>query len=134
MDTFSAAKRSIIMRSVKSRNTGPERIVGRLVRSFGCRPKQNCKNLPGSPDIVINGERIAIFVHGCFWHGHSCEAATPPKSNRAYWKSKQMRNMRRDRRCARALRKLDWKVLTLWECQIGNANKLKRKLQIALNR
>lgn len=132
MDTFSAAERSAIMRSVKSRNTKPERIVSRLVKSFGYKQKLNYKTLPGSPDIVLPGKRVAIFVHGCFWHGHACEAAALPKSNRKYWKSKQIRNMRRDRSCARALRKSKWKVLTLWECQIGKSNKLKRKLQAAM--
>src|SRR5260370_1944651 len=129
MDTFSAAERSRIMRSVKSRNTTPERIVGRFVRSFGYRQQSNCKHLPGCPDIVLPGKRIAIFVNGCFWHGHKCSAATLPKSNRNYWKLKQARNMRRDRRSARALRKLNWKVLTLWECQIGKIHRLTRKFE-----
>jgi DNA mismatch endonuclease (patch repair protein) len=133
MDTFSAAERSSIMRRVKSQNTTPERIVGRFIRSFGYRQKLNCKDLPGSPDIVLPGKRIAIFVHGCFWHGHHCPDATLPKSNRSYWKLKQARNMRRDRRSARALRKLNWKVLTLWECQIGKTDKLKRKFEVLLN-
>src|SRR5271155_4786930 len=126
MDTFSAHVRSRIMRSVRSRNTTPERVVSRFVRSLRYRPKLNCKDLPGSPDIVLNGKRIAIFVHGCFWHGHDCSAANLPKSNRKYWKSKQARNMRRDRKSARALQKLKWKVLTLWECQIGKPEMLKR--------
>jgi DNA mismatch endonuclease (patch repair protein) len=100
MDTFSAAKRSSIMRSVKSRNTTPEKIVNRVVRSFGYRQLRNCDELPGCPDIVLPGKRIAIFVHGCFWHGHRCPSATLPKSNRKYWKLKQERDMRRDDRNA----------------------------------
>jgi DNA mismatch endonuclease, patch repair protein len=82
MDTFSAHVRSRIMRSVRSRNTTPEQVVNRFVRSLRYRPKLNCKHLPGSPDIVLSGKRIAIFVHGCFWHGHHCSAANLPKSNR----------------------------------------------------
>jgi DNA mismatch endonuclease (patch repair protein) len=82
MDTFSVAERSSIMRRVKSRNTAPERIVGRFVRSLGYRQQRNYKGLPGSPDIVLPGKKIAIFVHGCFWHGHNCPAAAIPKSNR----------------------------------------------------
>src|SRR5882762_2654154 len=124
MDTFSAAERSGIMRRVKSRNTAPERKVSCLVRSFGYRQQQNCENLPGRPDIVLRGKKIAIFVHGCFWHRHHCAAATLPKSNRSYWKLKQERNFRRDRKNARALRKMNWRVLTLWECQIGNNDRL----------
>jgi DNA mismatch endonuclease, patch repair protein len=85
MDTFSAAERSDIMRRVKSRNTTPERIVRRFVRSFGYRQQLNCEELPGCPDIALPGKRIAIFVHGCFWHGHHCPAATLPKSNRNIW-------------------------------------------------
>ena len=128
MDTFSAAKRSSIMRRVKSRNTTPERIVGGVVRSLGLKQQRHCRNLPGCPDIVLRGKRIAIFVHGCFWHRHSCTAAKLPKSNRNYWKLKQERNMRRDRKNARALRKMNWRVIELWECQIGKNRMLKQKL------
>jgi len=85
MDTFSAVERSNIMRKVKSRNTTPEKIVNRVVHSFGYRQQRNCEDLPGRPDIVLPGKRIAIFVHGCFWHRHRCPSATLPKSNRNYW-------------------------------------------------
>src|SRR5579859_1037879 len=133
MDTFSATERSSIMRKVKSHNTTPERIVGRIVRTFGYCQQKNCGDLPGCPDIVLRGKRIAIFVNGCFWHGHHCPSAALPKSNRKYWKLKQQRNIRRDRRNARALRKLNWRVLTLWECQIGKNDKLKMKIRSLLS-
>jgi len=134
MDVFSALQRSNIMRRVKSRNTTPERIVNRVVRTFGYHQEKNCRELPGCPDVILPGKKIAIFVHGCFWHGHRCPAAALPKSNRNYWKLKQERNMRRDKRNARALRKLNWRVLTLWECQIGKVERLKRKIEALLNR
>jgi DNA mismatch endonuclease (patch repair protein) len=133
MDIFSATKRSDIMRKVRSRNTTPERIAAGVLESFGLGFDRNYKKLPGSPDIVLRGKKIAIFVHGCFWHGHCCDCATLPKSNRNYWKSKQERNMRRDRRNKAALRKLNWRVLTLWECQIGKTEALKRKFQKILS-
>ena len=86
---------------------------------------ENCRR----PDLVLARRKKIIFVHGCFWHGHSCSAATLPKSNRDYWELKQNRNAARDRQNVRALRNSGWKVLIIWECEIKNAKRLQRRLK-----
>jgi len=128
MDRFSPAQRSAIMRKVKSKNTGPELTVRKLLRRWGLRYTLHKSDLPGNPDVVLECHRIALFVHGCFWHGHSCEAASLPKSNRGYWQQKRLRNTQRDSRNTRRLRKLGWRVLRVWECKLGDDGLLRRKL------
>jgi DNA mismatch endonuclease, patch repair protein len=134
MDTFDSAQRSNIMRRVRSSGTRPEMAVRRMVRRMGIRYRSCPRNLPGKPDLVVPDQRKAILVHGCFWHGHRCEAGKLPKSNRSYWKSKQTRNARRDLRNARALRSKGWKLLTVWECQIRGSTRLKSRLSRFLGR
>ncbi|MGH9682639.1 MAG: DNA mismatch endonuclease Vsr [Candidatus Acidiferrales bacterium] len=133
MDTFSPAKRRKIMRSVRSKNTVPERIVGRMLHSFGYPHKLQCADLPGRPDFVLSGLRVAIFVHGCFWHGHHCVNSALPKSNVPYWKAKQARNIERDRRNLRRLHRMGWRTVVVWECQIRKNKKLKLRLSERLN-
>ena len=118
MDTFSRKERSEIMRRVRSKGTRPELTVRRLVKQMGIKYRCSPGNLPGKPDLVLDKQRKAIFVHGCFWHGHSCEAGRLPRANRSYWKNKQIKNYRRDLRNARALRRNGWSLLTLWECEL----------------
>lgn len=104
------------MQAVKSTGTGPEHRVAQALRALGVvftvYPK-----LPGSPDFLLPGLRAAMFVHGCFWHGHGCRIASP-KTNRAYWRNKLLRNRHRDRRVHRELNRLGWTVLTVWECRV----------------
>lgn len=116
MDVFSPAKRSEIMRHVCSKDTKPELVVRHIVSKMGFRYQLNSKLLPGHPDLVFNRLRKVIFVHGCFWHGHSCKAATLPVSNREYWKTKRHKNEARDKRARRRLREAGWKCLVVWEC------------------
>ena len=105
------------MRAVKSRDTGPELRVARLLRSAGVRYRRDVARLPGRPDFLLVEADIALFVHGCFWHGHHCpRGARTPKNNRDYWLAKIARNRRRDRRVARQLRAEGYAVWTLWEC------------------
>jgi DNA mismatch endonuclease (patch repair protein) len=128
-DTFSSTKRSEIMSRVRSKNTQPELSVRTVVHGLGYRYRLHSKSLAGSPDIVLARHRKIIFVHGCFWHGHSCSAATLPKSNRGYWELKQHRNADRDRENIRTLRRLGWKVLIIWECEIKSGESLRRRLK-----
>ena len=119
------------MRAVKSRDTGPELKVRALVRELGYarRYRLNGANLPGKPDLVFSAMRKAVFVHGCFWHGHDCKrGARQPKDNAAYWRAKIARNTARDRASLKALRKDDWTPLVIWECETRDAVALKRKL------
>lgn len=128
MDVFSAARRSEIMSRVHSKNTQPEMAVRRMLHKTGYRYRLHSKKLPGCPDLVFAGRKKAIFVHGCFWHRHACNSATLPKSNREYWEGKQTRNAARDKQNVSTLRKSGWKVLVIWECEIKNAERLRRRL------
>lgn len=89
--------------------------------------------MPGTPDIVLPDRKCAIFVHGCFWHRHaSCAKATMPKTRIPFWTDKFEKNVARDRRNARAVRKLGWKVVTVWECQCKHPKKLIKRLKRCL--
>jgi DNA mismatch endonuclease (patch repair protein) len=129
-DVFDAAKRSDVMRRVKAKGTAPELKVRRLLTGLGARYRLHRKDLPGSPDIVLPGRRLAIFVHGCFWHGHDCaRGARVPKANRDYWIAKVQRNRDRDARSLTALAELGWRVDTVWECEMRDEAALEARLQ-----
>lgn len=106
---------------VKSHDTTPELIVRRLVHSLGYRYRLHVRSLPGSPDIVFPRHGRIIFVNGCYWHGHSCGRCRVPATRRAYWLAKIARNAERDRWVQRQLRRLGWRVLVVWECQVSIA-------------
>ena len=117
------------MRAVKSADTAPEMIVRRTLHGLGARYRLHLKDLPGKPDIVMRPRRKAIFVHGCFWHGHDCKrGARVPKTNQDYWVAKVGRNKTRDRRNLKALRQEGWKVLVVWECQTKDQQALRKRL------
>lgn len=104
------------MSKIGSKDTKPEWIVRRYLFSHGYRYRKNVKGLPGSPDIVLRKYNIAIFIHGCFWHGHT--DGHIPKSNKEFWENKIIRNKQRDEENKEKLKKLGWKVMTIWECQL----------------
>jgi len=107
------------MRRVKGRDTGPELAVRRILRSAGVGYRLGGAGLPGRPDVVMKGRRIALFVHGCFWHGHDCARGDrQPKANAAYWLAKIGRNRDRDAHNDARLRADGWTVLTVWECEM----------------
>jgi len=122
--------RSHTMRAVRSRDTGPELAVRKLLRSFGYLGyRVHRKELPGNPDICFIGRKKALFVHGCFWHGHACpHGLNKPKSNQAYWLPKIERNKARDKVNAVKLAQLGWSVLTVWECELRHPKKLSERL------
>jgi DNA mismatch endonuclease (patch repair protein) len=129
-DVYSSEKRSAVMRRVKSRDTTPELKVRKALTALGARFRLHRKDLPGSPDIVLPGRRLALFVHGCFWHGHDCpRGARVPKANRDYWLAKVGRNRTRDAASAAALAGLGWRVETLWECDLKDAVVLEIRLR-----
>ena len=128
-DVFDATKRSAVMRSVKGRDTSPELKVRRALTSLGARYRLHRKDLPGRPDIVMPGRRLALFVHGCFWHGHDCaRGARVPKQNRDYWLAKVARNRARDAENRTALEAAGWRVEALWECELKDAGALAARL------
>ncbi|MES1203228.1 MAG: DNA mismatch endonuclease Vsr, partial [Pseudomonadota bacterium] len=119
VDVFSPAKRSAVMRAVKSADTAPERRVRKLLSAEGYRYRLNVRALPGAPDIVLRSRSAAIFVHGCFWHGHVCKrGARLPKANSDYWRAKIGANRARDDRNLAALKSEGWRPLTIWECEL----------------
>ena len=116
------------MKAVRRKDTAPEMIVRRLLHAAGYRYRLNVKKLPGSPDIVFLSRRKAIFVHGCFWHGHDCRAGRRPKSRPEYWVPKIARNQVRDAAVIAALTKLGWEALIVWQCDIAGHELLNEKL------
>jgi DNA mismatch endonuclease (patch repair protein) len=132
-DVFDPAKRSAVMRRVKGRDTTPEMVVRRALTRLGARYRLHRKDLPGSPDVVLAGRRLALFVHGCFWHGHDCaRGARTPKQNRDYWMAKVARNRARDAASRAALETAGWRVETLWECELKDAAALNERLTVLL--
>jgi DNA mismatch endonuclease (patch repair protein) len=132
-DVYSPEKRSAVMRRVKGRNTTPELTVRRALTALGARYRLHRKDLPGSPDIVMPGRRLALFVHGCFWHGHDCaRGSRVPKANRDYWVGKVERNRARDARTQAELAALGWRVETIWECDLKDAEALSSRLAAML--
>ena len=126
-DVFDTEKRSAVMRAVKSRYTAPELKVRRVAHAHGLRFRLGRSDLPGKPDLVFPGRLTALFVHGCFWHGHDCpRGARMPQNNRAYWQAKIARNMSRDKAALVSLRKLGWKPAVVWECETKDVEKLSR--------
>ena len=118
-DVFPPEKRSAVMRRVRDRDTTPELTVRRILREAGIGYRLGGCGLPGRPDVVMKGRRIALFVHGCFWHGHDCaRGARQPKANADYWIAKIGRNRARDARTSTELTDTGWTVVTIWECEM----------------
>ncbi|MBI5936931.1 MAG: DNA mismatch endonuclease Vsr [Betaproteobacteria bacterium] len=128
-DTRTKEKRSEIMSTVHSKDTGPELAVRRLIFGMGYRYRLHAKDLPGKPDIVMRGRKKIIDVRGCFWHGHKgCKFGRLPKSHIAFWKEKIERNRKRDADNLRHLQKAGWRVFIVWQCDLKNLGLLKTRL------
>ena len=125
--------RSAVMAAVKSRDTRPELVVRRLLWRLGARYRLHRRDLPGAPDIVMPGRRLAVFVHGCFWHGHDCaRGARVPKANRDYWTAKVDRNRARDVANRGKLEAAGWRVEAVWECELKDAAALEARMRSLL--
>ena len=122
-------QRSSNMRAIKGFNTKPELLVRRMLHGMGYRYRLHRKDLPGKPDIVFGPRRKVIFIHGCFWHGHACSyGQRVPKTNTEYWTSKIAGNVERDRRQLEELSEASWTALTLWECELRDADAVRERL------
>ena len=121
------------MARIRGRDTGPERAVRRLLTGMGLRYRLQRGDLPGRPDLALGPRRIAVFVHGCFWHGHDCpRGSRKPKANAAFWAAKIERNRARDARNLEDLAGLGWRAVTVWECELRDAPKLRARLELEL--
>lgn len=126
-DNRTTEQRSYNMSMIRSTNTKPELLVRKYLFSRGFRYRLHSKNLIGKPDIVLPKHMAAVFVHGCFWHGHTnCKFAKVPVSNNSFWVNKIEKNKERDKRNIRYLKKLGWRVFILWECQLVKTKADKR--------
>lgn len=119
MDRISADHRSWLMSKIRSRDTKPEITVRKELHRLGYRFRLYAPNLPGKPDLSFPARKKALFIHGCYWHGHSCRyGSAQSKSNVSFWQMKLERNRRRDSKVLGQLQKAGWKTLVIWECQI----------------
>ena len=122
-------ERSAVMRAVKSRDTAPELAVRKILREFAPGYRLHRADLPGKPDIAYAGRRLAIFVHGCFWHGHDCpRGARMPKANADYWRDKIARNRARDTVAFVALEAMGWRATVVYECALRDREALRARL------
>lgn len=129
-DPLSPERRSAQMRTVRGQDTRPELIVRRLAHRLGYRFRLHRRDLPGSPDLAFPSRRKVVFVHGCFWHGHSCKrGARMPASNADYWRAKLARNVERDAAALERLATLGWRALVIWECELKDEGDLALRLR-----
>lgn len=123
MDTLTKEQRSSVMSRIKGRDTGPEVMVRKTAHALGLRFRLHSAKLPGRPDLVFASRKIALFVHGCFWHRHEgCRLAYSPKSNEEFWARKFSRNVERDLEVIHALHVAGWKTAVIWECETKQKN------------
>ncbi|HEV2464753.1 MAG TPA: very short patch repair endonuclease [Acidobacteriaceae bacterium] len=132
-DRLSHEKRSLNMAAVHSKNTGPEMAVRKIVHALGYRYRLHVPQLPGTPDLVFPSRGKILFVNGCFWHGHNrCKRAAHPVTHAAFWRAKLAANVTRDQHNRRELRKLGWKVFTVWQCELKNPIRLAERIDAFL--
>ena len=127
MDRVTKATRSKIMAAVRTRDTGAEKAVRSIVHRLGYRYSLVRHDLPGKPDLTLVSRKKVIFVHGCFWHGHSCRYGRLPKTRLAYWKPKIAANRARDRQQASELNRDGWSVMVVWQCQLRRKDALEAR-------
>ncbi len=129
-DCFTHEERSRVMSRVKGRDTQPEKTVRRLLHAMGYRFRLHRRDLPGKPDIVLPKYRKVIFIHGCFWHGHTnCRRALRPKTNAEFWNKKLDSNIKRDEETQAKLKSLGWDVLVIWQCEMRDLENLRRNIK-----
>lgn len=135
IDTLTKEERSERMSRIRSRDTGPELVVRRIVHGMGYRYRLHRSDMPGKPDLVFGPRRKVIFVHGCFWHRHEdCRLARLPKSRLEFWQPKLEANRIRDERNRYELTRKDWGVLVIWECEIKEESRLRQRIREFLGR
>ncbi len=121
-DKMTPEQRHYCMSRIRGKDTKPEMIVRRFLWSHGYRYRLHRKTMPGKPDIVIRRLRVAIFINGCFWHGHDCRESRP-QTNAEFWRAKIERNRARDLDVGIELRNAGWYVITIWECELKKSTR-----------
>jgi len=122
------------MAAIRGKDTGPEMIVRRLLSAMGYRYRLHGRALPGKPDLVFASRRAVVFVHGCFWHRHACRfGRVMPRTRRAFWRAKLEGNAHRDKRTRARLRRMGWRVLVVWECQLRDVDRLASRFRVFLD-
>lgn len=122
-DIVDSKTRSRMMACIKGKNTKPEMLVRKYLYRKGLRFRLHRKDLLGKPDLIFPGRKVAMFVHGCFWHRHEgCSKATTPSTNAQFWEKKFRDNVFRDKRVKHELEQLGWNVLVIWECRLSTEN------------
>ena len=116
------------MSGIRSKNTRPELVLRKALHRAGFRYTLHAKTVPGKPDMAFPALNAAVFVHGCFWHGHECTRGSQPSSNVEFWQRKIGKNCDRDRRVRAEWNKDGWRVLTVWECEMKDLEHLQRRL------
>ena len=135
VDDPPSARRSALMSRIRTRDTKPEKLVRSVLHRAGFRFRLHRRDLPGSPDLVLPARRLAIFVHGCFWHRHAgCSRGALPRTRRLFWDEKLSRNVERDRRATMRLVELGWNVLVVWGCEVAQPGILVARLAEVLPR
>lgn len=118
VDIVDAVTRSRMMSGIKGKNTSPELIIRKALHARGFRFRIHTAHLPGKPDLILPKYKAAIFVHGCFWHGHDCRYFKTPKTRTEFWMSKIEKNKSRDEIQVVKLNEAGWRTLIIWECAI----------------
>jgi DNA mismatch endonuclease (patch repair protein) len=116
------------MARIKGKNTKPETALRRLLTAMGYRYRLHLRDLPGRPDVVFTARRAVVFVHGCFWHAHSCPAGRIPKTRPEFWRAKLEANTARDARQLAELERAGWRTLVLWECEMKDLEAVGRRV------
>ena len=129
MDIVSPEVRSRMMSGIRGKDTQPELVVRSLVHRLGLRFRLHARALPGRPDLVLRKHRTVIFVHGCFWHRHTCGLAAVPKTRSEFWAAKFEENVRRDARSKATLEALGWRVVEVWECEVRDPGSLTKRIR-----
>lgn len=127
-DPLTPAERSERMSRIRNTDTKPEMIVRRLIHGMGYRYRLHSQDLPGHPDLAFRPKKKVIFVHGCFWHQHGCRQYRQPRSKRLFWLPKLEGNKERDKTNQKKLTLMGWKFLVIWECELQNADRLKKHI------
>lgn len=124
MDIVSHEKRSEMMAGIRSKNTKPELLIRKALHALGFRYRLHSASIPGKPDMVLKKYNAVIFIHGCFWHGHSCSLFKLPKTRTEFWKNKIDKNRERDDRVIQELKLSGWRIATIWECALRGKDRM----------